>query len=67
MRPRFDTVIVLFKPLVPGHPHCAIFLMNRGGLGLIRGVSDTMIHPECPQMATNTPTVPPQMIPIRLR
>ena len=27
--PRFDTVLVRFKPVVPRHPPRALFLMNR--------------------------------------
>ena len=37
MRPRFDTVLVRFKPVVPRRPHCAVFLMNRDESGVDRG------------------------------
>ena len=70
MRPRFDTVLVRFKPVVPRHPPRAVFLMNRGGSGWIgaeSGVTNTPIHPECPRMAMITPTVPLRMSPMPLR
>ena len=54
MRPRFDTVLVRFKPVVPRRPTRVVFLMNRGGSELNRGVSNTPIHPECQRMATIT-------------
>ena len=48
MHPRFDTVLVRFKPIAPRPPPRTVFVMNRGELGWIgmnRGVSDTPIHP----------------------
>ena len=38
-----------------------------GWIGINRGVSDIWIHPECPRMTTNTPTVPLRTSPIPLR
>ena len=35
-------------------------------IGVDRGVSDTPIHPECPHLATITPTVPLRMSPMPL-
>ena len=67
MRPRYDTVLVRLKPVEPQHPPRAVFLMNQSGSGLNRGVSDAPIHPECPRMATITPTVPLKMSPMPLR
>ena len=49
MRPRLDTVLVRFKPVVPRHPPRVVFLMNRDESGLNRGVSGTLIHPEWPR------------------
>ena len=57
MRPRFAIVLVWFRPVVPRHVPNAVFLMNRDELELI-GMSDTPIHPECPRVATITPTSP---------
>ena len=70
MRPRFDTVLVRFKPVAPRPPPRTVFVMNGGESGPIRmnrGVSYIPIHSERPRMTTNTPTVPPGMSPIPLR
>ena len=73
MRPRFDTVLVRFKPVAPRPPPRTVFVMSRGEsgwIGMNRGVSDTPIHPDVPKrprMITNTPTVTLRMSPIPLR
>ena len=61
MRPRFDTVLVRFKPVAPRPPPRTVFVMNRGEsrwIGINRAVSHTPIHPERLRITTNTPTVP---------
>ena len=53
MRPRFDTVLVRLKPVVPRHPPRAVFLMNRdesGWNGAESGVTNT---PDSSRMPTN--------------
>ena len=55
MRPRFDTVLVRFKPVAPRPPPRTVFLMNRGEsewIGVNRGVSDIQIHPDSSRMPT---------------
>ena len=43
MRPRFDTVLVRFKPVVPRRPPCAVFLMNRDGSGYVKTYGATTL------------------------
>ena len=56
MRPRFDTVLVWFKPVVPRHPPRAVFLMNRDDRlesGWIGAESGCQWYPDSSRMPTN--------------
>ena len=53
MRPRFDTVLVRFKLVVPRHPPHAVFLMNRLESGWIRAESGCQLYHDSSRMPTN--------------
>ena len=53
MRPRFDTVLVRLKSIVPRRPIRVVFLMNRLGSGWIRAESGCQRYPDSSLMPTN--------------
>ena len=53
MRPRFDTVLVRFKPVVPRRPIRVVFLMNRDKSEWIGTESGCQGYPDSSRMPTN--------------